>query len=92
METITRLGIIAGGGQFPKLIAEEAKKRGIFVAGCGFHNNTDESLSQIFDIFQMLALGQLTKLIDFFKKNNVSHICFAGTINKPKASNHRKAF
>ena len=68
METITRLGIIAGGGQFPKLIAEEAKKRGIFVAGCGFHNNTDESLSQIFDTFQILALGQLAKLIDFFKK------------------------
>ncbi len=85
METITRLGIIAGGGLFPKLIAEEAKKRGIFVAGCGFHNNTDESLSQIFDTFQILALGQLAKLIDFFKKNNVSHICFAGTINKPKA-------
>lgn len=85
METISRLGIIAGGGQFPKLIAEEAKRQNMFVAICGFHHNTDENLASACDSFQMLALGQLSKLIDFYKKNSITHICFAGTINKPKA-------
>lgn len=85
METIARLGIIAGGGQFPRLIAEEAKKQNMFVAICGFHHNTDESLASSCDAFQMLALGQLSKLIDFYKQNSITHICFAGTINKPKA-------
>lgn len=85
MEQIQRLGIIAGGGQFPKLIADEAKAQGLFVAACGFLNNTDENLKNFCDSFQILALGQLSKLINFFKANNVTHVCFAGTINKPKA-------
>lgn len=85
MDSIKRLGIIAGGGQFPKLIADEAKARGVYVAVCGFVNNTDESLKNCCDSFQILALGQLSKLINFFKANNVTHVCFAGTINKPKA-------
>lgn len=85
MEQIQRLGIIAGGGQFPKLIADEAKAQGLFVAACGFLNNTDENLKNFCDSFQILALGQLSKLINFFKANKVTHVCFAGTINKPKA-------
>ena len=60
METISRLGIIAGGGQFPRLIADEAKKQNMFVAICGFHHNTDESLASSCDTFQLLALGQLS--------------------------------
>lgn len=85
MDSIQRLGIIAGGGQFPKLIADEAKARGIYVAACGFVNNTDENLRHFCDSFQILALGQLSKLINFYKANNITHVCFAGTINKPKA-------
>lgn len=85
VENIRRLGIIAGGGQFPKLIAEEAKTRGIYVAVCGFLNNTDETLKNHCDAFRILALGQLSKLLNFYKENNVTHVCFAGTINKPKA-------
>ncbi len=79
------LGIIAGGGQFPKLIAQEAKKNGHPVYICGFKDNTDPGLANLCDDFSILHLGQLSKLIDFFKKNNVKKICFAGTINKPKA-------
>lgn len=85
MEEIKRLGIIAGGGQFPQLITNEAKAQGIYVAVCGFVGNTDENLKNFCDSFQILALGQLSKLINFFKDNKVTHVCFAGTINKPKA-------
>lgn len=80
-----RLGIIAGGGQFPELIAIEAKKQGYYVAICGFVNNTNENLKDFCDEFQILALGQLNKLINFYKHNNIHEICFAGSINKPKA-------
>jgi len=80
-----RLGIIAGGGQFPRLIAEEARKNGHYVAICGFHENTDPALSEYCDDFEILPLGQLSKLLNFFKNNNIQRLCLAGSINKPKA-------
>lgn len=86
------LGIIAGGGQFPRLIAKEARKQGHAIAICGFRGNTDPDLVQDCDAFEIVALGQLSKLIDFFKKNNVKRICMAGTINKPRALDIRPDF
>lgn len=87
-----RLGIIAGGGQFPRLIAEQARQAGHFVAICGFKGNTAPELANDCDAFEILALGQLSKLIDFYKKNDVKRICMAGTINKPKALDIRPDF
>ncbi len=89
IESIKSLGIIAGGGQFPELIAKEAKSTGHQVFICGFYENTDDDLVNYCDKFIKLHLGQLTKLIEFFKDNKVKNLCFAGSINKPKALNIR---
>lgn len=79
------IGIMAGSGQFPFLVAEGARKAGLRVVICGFHGNTDEALADRADAFAMVHLGQLGKLIDFFKKNGVQKACMAGAISKPKA-------
>lgn len=80
-----RLGIVAGGGQFPRLIAQEARKNGNFVAICGFRDNTEMALKEECDSFEILPLGQLNNLIRFFKDNNIEKVCMAGSINKPRA-------
>ena len=82
MDTI---GIIAGSGQFPFLVAQGAKRAGLRVVICGFHDNTDPELASEADVFLMLNLGQLGALIDFFKKNGVKRACMAGAISKPRA-------
>ena len=86
MDTI---GIIAGSGQFPALVARGAKRNGLRVAICGFQGNTDAGLAAEADAFVMLHLGQLGALIDFFKKHNAKTVCMAGAINKPKALDFR---
>ncbi len=91
-ERYETLGIIAGGGQFPRLIAEEARKNGQKVFICGFHDNTNPELADYCDDFTILPLGQLGKLFKFFKNNHVQHLCLAGTINKPKALSLRPDF
>lgn len=83
------IGIIAGGGQFPRLIAQEAHNAGMGVVICGFHGHTDPSTSQYADAFEALPLGQLNRMICFFKEHQVSRVCFAGSINKPKALDFR---
>lgn len=79
------IGIIAGSGQFPFLVAQGAKEAGLRVAACGFHDTTDPALAKDVDAFTLLYLSQVGGLIDFFKKNNITRICLAGAINKPKA-------
>jgi DUF1009 family protein len=79
------IGIMAGSGQFPFLVARGARKNGLRVVICGFHGNTDPTLAEEADDFLLLPLGQLGRLIDFFKKNNVNKICMAGAVNKPAA-------
>ena len=35
------IGIVAGGGQFPRLVAQGARDSGFGVAICGFQGHTD---------------------------------------------------
>lgn len=79
------LGLIAGGGRFPFLIAEGARKDGLRVVAVGFRSNTDPSLPACVDEYQELRLGQLGKLISFFKSRGVGGVIMGGTIDKARA-------
>jgi len=79
------LGIIAGKGQFPVLVARGAREMGFPVAMVGFSGHTDPSIAAEADAFAMLHLGQVSKLVEFMHRHGVTEICFAGAISKPKA-------
>lgn len=87
-----RIGIIAGAGQFPVLVARSARSEGKSVIMSGFVGHTDPEIESEADVFKMLHLGALSKLISYFKSNGVTRICFAGAINKPKALDVRPDF
>lgn len=80
------IGLIAGGKQFPVLVAKGAHEAGHTVVAVGFPGHTDrqDELKAIADVFSMLPFGKLGKLFDLFKKNGVQDVVMAGTINKPK--------
>ena len=81
---IEPIGIIAGGGQFPLLFAKAAKTQGRVVVAVGHRNETDSTLEGIADFFCWVKLGQLGKIIKFFKENAVREAAFLGTITKTK--------
>ena len=83
------IGIIAGGGQFPRIVAENIRAAGHGVVICGFTGHTDDSTLACADASVMLHLGQLGKMISFFKKHGVVRACMAGSISKPKALDFR---
>ncbi len=76
------IGIIAGGGQFPLLFIEAAHKAGRRVAVVAHKSETDEKVAQAADAVCWVKLGQLGKLISFFKKEGVGETVFLGTITK----------
>jgi hypothetical protein len=88
----TTIGLIAGGGQFPLLVAKGAAAQGHRVVAVLFKGHSNEQVSDSVSDCIFLKLGQLTKLIKYFKKNHVTHVVMAGTINKPKALDVRPDF
>lgn len=80
----SRVGLIAGSGQFPLLFAHAARQSGVEVVAVGFEGETDPVLAKYVDEFHLLKLGQLNRLIKAFKKGDISHAAMAGAINKTK--------
>ena len=80
------IGIIAGGGQFPRLVAQNARKAGAKVFIYGFPEQTDQGLADDADAFEVNNIGQVGKMFKFMKNHQVTHICLAGTIKKTKIS------
>ncbi len=79
------LGLVAGGGQFPRLVADGAKKQGLPVFAVAFENETSPDISSSVDKVLWIKLGQLGRLIKYFLNNKVTHVVFAGPVNKPRA-------
>ena len=78
------IGIIAGGGQFPVIVADAAKKQGLRVTVVAFEGEADPALTDRVDEIEWIKLGQLGKLIKAFKQRNVSKALMAGSINKSR--------
>jgi len=78
------VGMIAGGGQFPLLIADAARKQGVRIVAVAHHDETEPSLSDKVDEIVWIKLGQLGQLIKAFKKNGVRNALMAGTITKKR--------
>jgi len=84
MKARSSIGIIAGGGQFPKLFAEAAKKAGREVVIVAHQGEAWPELEVAADRFCWVKLGQLGKIISFFKEHGVRETVFLGTITKTR--------
>lgn len=77
-----RIGIIAGGGQFPLLFIDAARKAGREVMVIAHKGETDTAVADAADEVCWVKLGQLGKVISWFKKHGVGETVFLGTITK----------
>ena len=83
------IGLIAGGKQFPVLVAKGVKARGHRLVVAGFTGHTNMDVVPYADEWKELKLGKLNRLIDYLKSNGVDRIIMAGTIEKPKVMDVR---
>lgn len=80
MPVTKKIGLVAGRGQFPHLFAREARSRGYEVIIIGIKRYADDSLVKETNHFYWIKLGELTRLIDIFKKEGVKEAVLAGQI------------
>lgn len=76
------IGLIAGGGKFPLMVADSARKQGSYIVAVAHQGDTDPALAQFVDRIVWIKLGQLGNLINALKKNGVHKALMAGTIEK----------
>lgn len=80
----TPIGLIAGGGQFPLLFTRAARERGRKVIAVAHLNESEQQLEAEVDQICWVKLGQLGKIIKYFKRHGVCETVFAGTITKTR--------
>jgi len=79
-----RIGLIAGSGQFPIIFSKAVKAKGFCVYAIAHKNETDPGLKDYVDSLEWVYIGQIKRIIKFFKRNNVSQAALAGAITKTK--------
>lgn len=81
MEPPDALGIIAGSGAYPLLLAESARRAGVNkIVAAAFTGETDEKLGKSVDELEWMRVGQLARLLDYFKRTGVRHAMMVGQI------------
>lgn len=74
------LGLLAGNGRFPFLVAQEARKIGRRVVAVAFNEEADPALEQVVDKIHWVFVGQLNKWIKIFKSEGVDEAVMAGLV------------
>jgi UDP-2,3-diacylglucosamine hydrolase len=75
------LGIIAGNGVYPRLLADAARKAGVKkISAAAFTGETDPVLQQHVDVLEWMRVGQLNRLLTFFRAHDIHHAIMAGQI------------
>ena len=80
----TKIGLIAGSGQFPKIFSETAVKKGFSVYTAAYVNEADPELAHLSEKIEWLHLGQVKRLIRFFKQNDVNRAVMLGAVRKTR--------
>ncbi len=81
MQAPEQLGIIAGNGVYPVLLAQSARSSGVKkIVAAAFTNETDPRLAGLVDEIEWLRVGQLSRLLNFFSEQKIQKVIMAGQI------------
>jgi DUF1009 family protein len=80
------LGLIAGNGRFPFLVAAAGRRAGRRVVAVAIKEETDPTLAGEVDEIHWVSLGQLGRCIEALKEGGVSEAVMAGQVK------HRQIF
>ena len=77
-----RIGVIAGSGQFPILFSKRVRQKGFSVYALGLIDETNPEMQAFVDSMEWVKLGQVQKMISYFKKNNIARAVMLGAVDK----------
>jgi DUF1009 family protein len=75
-----RYGLIAGNGRFPFMVVDGARRAGVSLSVAAIREETDPKIEQEVDRLIWVGIGQLGKMIRFFKSEGVEKAIMAGQV------------
>lgn len=75
-----KYGLIAGNGKFPFLVIEGARRAGASLSVVAIKEETDQEIERIADKVLWVSIGQLGKMISFFRREGVEKAIMAGQV------------
>jgi len=83
-ENTSGWGLIAGNGDFPFLVLEGARSRGIEMAVIAIREEASPALERSAKRFHWISLGELSRGIDLLHREGVKHAVMAGQVKHNK--------
>jgi DUF1009 family protein len=75
-----KYGLIAGNGRFPFLVLEGAQSRGVEMVVAAIKEETAPEIERLAARVEWMGVGQLGRLIRYFKREEVTHAIMAGQV------------
>ena len=73
-------GLIAGNGKFPFMVVEGARQSGARMVVAAIREETDPSIEELAERVEWVGIGQLGRMIRFFKDEGVEKAIMAGQV------------
>jgi DUF1009 family protein len=75
-----KFGLIAGNGKFPFMVVEGARQSGAEMVVAAIREETDPAIERLADRVTWVGIGQLGRMIRFFKEEGVEKAIMAGQV------------
>jgi DUF1009 family protein len=75
-----KYGLIAGNGEFPFLVIQGARRAGASLSVVAIKEETDKEIEKVADKLIWVSIGQLGKMISFFRREGVTKAIMAGQV------------
>jgi UDP-2,3-diacylglucosamine hydrolase len=81
---VTKLGLIAGNGSFPLLVAKAAARHHIDIIAVAHLNETDRALEPLCGQITWIKVGELERMIQTFRDAGITRAAMAGGISRAR--------
>ncbi|MEI6659257.1 MAG: UDP-2,3-diacylglucosamine diphosphatase LpxI [Planctomycetota bacterium] len=78
------VGILAGWGRYPVVVAEEIRRRGGRTAILAIRDHADAALEPLADVHGHVGIAEIGTAVEFFRRAGAARATMAGKIHKSK--------
>jgi DUF1009 family protein len=79
-----RIGLLAGWGRFPVVVAEAVKRQGGQIAILSIRHHAEADLEPLADVYGEVGAAEIGAAISFFRRHGVARATMAGKIHKAR--------